>query len=137
MEAHYNLSDKEFEVQFTKGVLDSGIFSHEAHLRLAWIHISNYGVAIAIENITSQLQNYTRSLGAFDKYNKTVTVAAIMAVHHFMVRSSKTNFKEFIEENQRLKTHFKELLSHHYNFDVFKSTEAKTEYLEPDLLPFD
>jgi hypothetical protein len=137
MERHFEFSDDDFEQQFSISVLSPTIFTHEAHLRLAWIHIRKYGIQTAIENICEQLQNYVVSLGAKDKYNKTVTIAAVKAVYHFMLKSKADNFQVFISENQKLKTNFKELLNTHYSTDIFKSTKAKKEFLEPELLPFD
>jgi hypothetical protein len=137
MEKHVELSDTEFENQFSTCSLDPGIFSHEAHLRLAWIHIHKYGIDRAVENITSQLKDFVESLGAMEKYNETVTISAIRAVYHFVVRSTTNDFPSFISENPRLKNNFKDLLSSHYKTDIFKSTKAKKEYLEPELLPFD
>lgn len=137
MERHFELSDSEFEKEFSAGSLDAQIFSHEAHLRLAWVHINKYGIEGAIENITAQLKNFVKTLGAEDKYNKTVTVAAIKAVYHFMLKSNTNTFQDFISENPRLKNNFRELLSYHYATDIFRSEEAKKEYVEPELLPFD
>jgi len=137
METHFELSDTKFENQFSTCSLDSKIFTHEAHLRLAWIHIHKYGVDIAIENITTQLQNFVEALGAKDKFNMTLTISAIRAVYHFMLKSKTNNFQAFISENPRLKNNFRELLSYHYKTDIFKSEKAKIEYLEPELLPFD
>ena len=137
MEKHQELSDNQFEEQFSNASLDPAIFSHEAHLRLAWIYINKYGIDQAIENISAQLQQYVESLGVKDKYNATVTIAATRAVYHFMLRSDTKHFYRFMAENQRLKFNFKELLSHHYTTDIFRSENAKNEYLQPDLLPFD
>ncbi|MBT31671.1 MAG: hypothetical protein CMO01_18600 [Thalassobius sp.] len=137
MEKHFQLSDAVFELQFEEGRLDPAMFSHEAHLRLAWIHLHNYGMERACNNICCQIKNYASQLGLKDKYNKTVTVAAIKAVYHFMLKSSADNFKDFIRESPRLKNAFKDLIDSHYGFDIFKSEKAKKEYLEPDLLPFD
>lgn len=131
------INDKEFERQFEDCTLNPEIFSHEAHLRLAWIHIKNYGIERAIDNICKQLIAYVDALGARDKYNKTLTVAAIRAVYHFMLKSKSDNFQDFIEEFPRLKFGFKDLLGFHYAVDIFKNEKAKHEYLEPDLLPFD
>jgi hypothetical protein len=77
MEKHVTLTDIEFEKQFSNCSLDPSIFSHEAHLRLAWIHIHKYGIDQAVENITYQLQNFVASIGAKDKYNHMVTISAI------------------------------------------------------------
>jgi hypothetical protein len=137
MKTHYDLSDQEFEEQFASCQLNAAIFSHEAHLRLAWIHVSKYGIDNAIENICSQLKAFTQFLGASDKYNETVTIAAIKAVYHFMLKSNTDSFQHFISENPRLKTNFKDLLSQHYSIDIFNSELAKSSFLEPELLPFD
>ena len=127
MQDHTKFTDHEFEESFT----------HEAHLRLAWIHLGLYGLHRALSNVTTQLRNFTAHLGATDKYNETMTVAAIHAVHHFMIRSTTSNFSDFITENPRLVWNFKELMASHYSTDIFQSAEAKSRYLEPDLLPFD
>ncbi|TMM57390.1 hypothetical protein FEE95_12965 [Maribacter algarum] len=137
MENHFQLSDLEFEKLFERCELDPSLFSHEAHLRLAWIHISTYGIDVAVSNIQSQIKAFVKQVGAEDKYNATLTVAAIRAVYHFMLKSESTNFKDFIKEFPRLKNNFKELIDTHYGFDIFNSKQAKTAFLEPDLLPFD
>jgi len=137
MENHYYLSDLEFERQFENCELNPSMFSHEAHIRLVWFHIRNYGVDKALKNVQLQLQNFVDHLGKKDKYNVTLTIAAIKAIYHFMLKSESDNFKDFIEEFPRLKYNFKEIIGFHYGTDIFNSKVAKTTYLEPDLLPFD
>ena len=137
MENHYSLTDYDVEQQFAAATLDPSILTHEAHLRLAWIHLNNYGLKKALENLTAQLKNYTRAVGAAAKYNETVTIAAVYAVNHFMIRSNHTDFAIFIAENSMLKTNFKDLINTHYRTDIFKSEHAKSCFLEPELLPFD
>ena len=136
MEEHFKISDEDFETLFADGKLNPAIFSHEAHLRLAWIHIRKYGTDRAIENIDKQLRNFVALIGAGEKYNKTLTVAAIMAVSHFMKKRLVDNFTDFIHHHPRLKYNFRELIASHYKKDIFNSSEAKKMYLEPDLLPF-
>ena len=46
IEKHYQLSDEEFEQQFQNCLLSPVLFTHEAHLRLAFIHILKYGESI-------------------------------------------------------------------------------------------
>ena len=72
-----------------------------------------------------------------DKYNETVTIAGIKAVNHFWQKSAARDFAGFIRENDRLKHNFKDLLSQHYATDIFNCEEAKKQYLEPELIPFD
>ncbi len=136
MEKHFDLTDAEFENQFRNCALSPELFSHEAHLRLAWIHVTKYGEEMAIENICTQLVTFVTFVGAKDKYNKTLTIAAIKAVQHFIKKSNSTTFQEFISEFPRLKYNFKDLMNFHYQIDVFNSEEAKKEFLQPDLVPF-
>jgi hypothetical protein len=137
MEHHIELSDAEFSSQFELCTLDPKLFTHEAHVRLAWIHIRQSGVEKAIGIINQQLLDFVSAIGATEKYNQTLTTAAIKAVHHFMLKSQTSSFQEFIQENSRLNTQFKDLLFTHYKTNIFKSDKAKGEYLEPELLPFD
>jgi hypothetical protein len=136
MEKHFELSDELCEQQFKDCTLSPSVFSHEAHLRLAYIHIKKYGVEAAINNICMQIKVFSKSAGAENKYNKTLTIAAIRAVNHFMNHSDTDNFTDFIKQFPRLKYNFKELISFHYSLDIFNSPLAKTEYVEPDLMAF-
>ena len=136
MENYFNLSDLEFENQFANCTLNPELFSHEAHLRLAWIHITKYGIDKAEENIQTQLKNFVQFVGASDKYNKTLTIVAIKAVNHFILQSKSNHFNNFIIEFPQLKTAFKPLINSHYSIDIFNSEKAKTEFIKPDVSPF-
>ncbi len=137
MNKPYPHSDSKFIQQFINCELDPAEFSHEAHLRLAWININRYGVSQAETNIQNQLQNFVQHFGVKDKYNKTLTIAATKAVYHFMLKSKSGNFNAFLLEFPSLKYNFKELMNSHYSFDIYNSDKAKSEFLEPDLIPFD
>jgi hypothetical protein len=136
MEPHFTLTDYEFETHFENCSLNASLFSHEAHLRLAWIHITKYGENIALENVSKQLVNFTAFVGAEHKYNHTITIAAIKAVSHFINKSTSNSFQHFILEFPMLKYNFKDLMGFHYQVDIFKLEKAKKTFLEPDLLPF-
>lgn len=136
MEAHHNISDNNFEYQFANCQLDPSLFSHEAHLRLAWIHIKKYGVDQAEENIQSQLKKFVAHVGATDKYHTTLTIVAVRAVDHFMQKSDHSNFKTFIAAFPKLKSDFKTLINSHYSYDIFQSEKARNEFLKPDIIPF-
>ena len=133
MYSHYVLSDGQFEREFIDCTLPSGLFNHEAHLRLAWININKYGIDQAEIKIQEGLRNFAAFVGAKDKYDTTLTIAA---VNHFMKKSSEVNFTGFIATFPELRNDFKKLIESHYSFDVFNSQRAKTEFLEPDLTPF-
>lgn len=137
MKSHFDLTDAAFEREFESCAFNPELFTHEAHLRLAWIHLKKYGEESAIRNVSNQLMKYVDFLGAREKYNQTLTTAAVKAVFHFMNKSNSDNFREFIAEFPRLKFNFRELMEQHYTFDIFTSAEAKQVFLEPDLAMFD
>lgn len=137
MESHLSISDKELIDQIESCNLDPKLFTHEAHLRLAWLNIKNHGIEKAVELTQTQLKTYVRHLGALDKYNTTLTIAATRAVYHFMLKSETESFQDFIKESPRLKTEFKKLLESHYSLDIFSFDKAKQVYIEPDLCKFD
>ena len=136
MKDHWQFTDEEYEKAFESYQLKPGMFSHEAHLRLAYIHIKKYGRSQAEINMCDQIKGYAESLGFFDKFNKTVTVAAVKVMDHFIQKSSSNSFQELIQEHPSLLTNFREILSQHYGFNVFGDKRAKQVYIEPDLLPF-
>jgi hypothetical protein len=133
---HSSLSDQEFENQFETYKFKPGMFSHEAHIRLAYIHIQKYGVDQAEINMCEQIKGYAESLGVYNKFNKTVTIASVKVMNHFMKKSQTDNFFDLIVEFPKLNNDFKGLLSQHYGFNVFADKRAKKEYVVPDLLPF-
>lgn len=135
--SHFDLSDAEFEQQIIHCNLSPEAFTHEAHLRLAYLHIKKYGIKLAQNNIQNLLLNFVGYVGANEKYNKTLTIAATKVVYHFMLKAKSENFNEFLLEFPQLKDKFKDLIHSHYSFNIFESKKAKSEYLSPDLIPFD
>ncbi len=133
---HTYLTDEEFEQQFERFTFKPTLFSHEAHLRLAYIHIQKYGVQQAETNMVEQIRGYAAYYGAKDKFNKTVTIAAVKTMQHFMEKSSATSFQDLLKEFPQLANSFRDLLSKHYSFNVFSDPAAKKEFVQPDLLPF-
>lgn len=133
---HTTLTDQEFEKRFADCSFPVEDFSHEAHLRLAWIHIRKYGAERAVEHIQEQLKQFVAHAGAEDKYHVTLTIAAVRAVHRFMQKSDPGSFDGFIAEHPELKTRFRELINSHYSMDIFTSDEARIRFVEPDVQSF-
>ena len=137
MDTPLELTDVEFEAKFDDCTLNPLLFNHEAHIRLAWIHIKKYGPNIAIDNICTQIKRFDAKHGDGTKFHTTLTIASVKTVYHFFLKSKSDTFQDFILEFPRLKTGFKGLITSHYGINVFASEEAKKVFIEPDLLPFD
>lgn len=135
MERHWKISDEEFEEKFSTTNFRPFWFTHEAHLRLAWIYVTKYGKEIAFKKYSEQLQDFALKYNATNKYNATVTFASIEIMQHFIDKSNAYDFQDFMNEFPQLKEDFKSVLKQHYSGDIFTSKEAKQNILQPDLLP--
>jgi len=135
-EKHQLLNDMQFEEKFENCTLAPILFTHEAHLRLAYIHVTKYGLRKAISNLCYQIADFERNFGDGRKFNKTITVASAKVVHHFINKSKSIDYQGLLNEYPRLKSNFKSLIKTHYSLNVFIDKTAKHEYLEPDLTPF-
>lgn len=136
MTNHFDYDDVAFERSFADGSLPPEVFDHEAHLRLAFIHIRKYGTDQAVENLLRQIKNFDEAHGGGKKFHFTVTVASIRMVDHFMRESSATNFSDFISRFPKLLSSFSQLLLSHYSEEKIQEEKAKNMFLPPDLLPF-
>ena len=133
---HSDIDDTIFEQQFEAGTFPARLFSHEAHLRLAWIHLDRYGLDKALSNIRQQIRQLAIQVGVPDKYHETVTSAAVYAVHHFMQKAAYPDFPSFIEANAVLQNDFKDLINSHYSMDIFQNEAARETFIQPDIQPF-
>lgn len=136
MERHWKISDTEFETKFTNNTFKPLWFTHEAHLRLAWIYITKYGKEIAFKKYSEQLKAFADKYNADGKYNATVTYASIEIMHKYIQNSNAYDFQDFIKEFSKLKTNFKEIITSFYSGNIFTSKEAKQQILQPDLKSF-
>jgi len=136
VQAHFRLDDDTFERQFDTAVLPDELFTHEAHLRLAWIQLERNTPTKAAAKVCTQIQNYASSLGQAGKFHKTLTTASVYVVAHFKEKSKCTSFKDVLTEFPQLNSRFKELLLSHYSQNELHSDKARIKYQEPDLIPF-
>lgn len=132
IEKHYKLSNDDFEKQFKNCTLNPVLFTHEAHLRLAFNHIIKYGREQAIKNICSQLKKYVVYAGSPDKYHETITDASINEIADRLENSKHSDFKDFLLDFPELMSDFKNVINSKYDFDVFQSKEAKDSFISPE-----
>ncbi len=133
---HTQLRDDDYERQFKRCLFKPVLFTHEAHIRLAYIHITKYGASQAEKNLIKQIKAYAEYYGAFEKFNIKVTVAAVKTLNYFIQKSYSTNFQDLMREFPQILSNFKGILRQHYSYNVFGDIEAKMTYKAPDLLPF-
>src|SRR5687768_4332226 len=97
-------SDLEFRAAFEAGAYAPADFSHRAHVRLAYVYLATNDVERATTLMRGAIVNYLRHHGiAPTKYHETLTQAWILAVFHFMHRTTVAmSADDFIERTPLL-----------------------------------
>ena len=131
-----NIEEQNFLNRFLKGQISPSDFSHERHLKLAWIYIIQYGEQVAIEKFSEDLFQFVKNIGEESIFNLTLTVASIKIVSHYMAKSNSSSFSFFLLEFPQLNQNFKSLIHAHYSPNIINSLRAKSELIEPDIIPF-
>ncbi len=129
--------DVNFQQQVESCVMPVADFNHRAHLRLAYIYLSNCSVNIANQRVNQALHALLKhnNIEVSAKYHETLTQAWLLAVNHFMqqgVTALSANalidkFPQLLDSNMML---------NHYSAECLYSDKARAAFIEPDLEPF-
>lgn len=89
MNQHSSSSDDvAFRAAFEASAFPPQDFGHRAHVRLAYVYLTEGDVETAVERLRAALFGFLDHHGVDrSKYHETMTRAWIMAVRHFMERN--------------------------------------------------
>jgi hypothetical protein len=148
-------SDDEFLRQFEACTLPYVHWTHRAHLRVAYIYLTRFGLEGAMPRVTAGIRAYNRSQGIVDTpesgYHETMTVAWLHLVAAMLAlygpdgtgvtaavngaeASELSPAERFLENQPQLRE--KKLLRLFYSRERFCSPEAKYDFVPPDLTAF-
>jgi hypothetical protein len=120
------LSDAEFLAEFHSCSLPPACFRHADHMRLAWLHLHQHPLDIAVEVVRNGIQAYTRHLQRTEFYHETITVAWVRLI----ASHAESSFDEFLRLNEhRLNG---ELLHRFWSPELLNSDIARKEWVAPD-----
>jgi len=126
--------DRKFQLAFEACTVAPSQFNHEAHVRLAYIYLTTGGADSAVQRMRDALINFLAHNGIPSaKFHETLTRAWVLAVQHFMNRSTSTSAAEFIAKNPELLD--SKIMLTHYSASVLFSPDARASFVEPDLDP--
>lgn len=110
-------------------------FDHRAHLRLAYIYLAENDDETAHARMRSALRAFIEHHHVpTAKFHETMTRAWILAVRHFMARSSSMpSAAAFIDANPIMLD--STIMTKHYSAQRLFSPEARAQFVEPDLRP--
>lgn len=127
--------DRDFLRRFEACQVGPGEFNHRAHVRLAYAYLCESQVDAAYSRMRAALHAFLRCNDVDPaKYHDTLTRAWIMAVRHFMEKSSPARSADaFIQANPDLLD--SKIMLTHYSAELLFSAEARRRFVEPDLDP--
>lgn len=127
-------ADRAFRRDFEACRVTPDEFTHEAHVRLAYVYLAEHDVDGAVDRVRDALVRFIAHSGVpASKYHETLTRAWVLAVRHFMNRSSHASAAEFIAANSELLD--AKIMLTHYTAGVLFSAGARAAWIEPDLEP--
>ena len=132
-----HLSDQEFLQKFENQTLDPEYFDHHGHLRLAWLYLSLFPLEQAIDKICAGIRDYAESLGATEKFNKTITIAIVKIMANRTSGTARNCFEQFLNENQPLLKDSLSVLLEYYSPEVLFSEHARIGEVKPDIKEFE
>jgi len=127
------LDDDAFIATFEQGGFGGDPFPHEAHLRMAWLYVTRFGAAAAVDRAAEGIRVQAKSKGQASLYHDTMTHAWVYLVAEAGARSPSVGFTEFLTRNPQLRD--RTLLLEYYSPDVLSSAEARMGWIAPDLAP--
>ncbi len=127
--------DRDFCAQFESGDFPAAEFHHRKHLKLAYVYLTAHDTEIASKLMRDAIKNFLlKNFVAPEKYHETITRAWILAVRHFMEKTSKSDSADsFIDQNLIMLD--ANIMMTHYSAKVLFSDQARENFTEPDLDP--
>lgn len=127
------MTDNEFFEQFENGTLDAKLFTHSAHIQMAWIYLKKYQLPEALRNFSNALKNFAKVNKAQGLYNETITFAFLIIINERMKRTqTDQNWEDFKKNNSELFDWKNNILKNYYNEATLKSIFAKKTFVFPD-----
>ena len=126
--------DRDFRSAFEACAVAPSQFTHEAHVRLAYVYLVESDVESAVQRMREALLTFIEHKGIpRSKFHETMTRAWVLAVRHFMDGSTSASSTDFIARNQELLD--SKIMLTHYSASVLFSPDARVSFVEPDLDP--
>src|SRR5262245_34870461 len=101
MKHRSSAEDQNFRKEFEDCKFPPAEFNHRAHIKLAYVYLSEHETDTAHQLMRSALLSFIEFYGIdVSKYHETMTRAWIMAVRHFMENTPDSESSDlFIEKN--------------------------------------
>lgn len=127
------MTDDEFLAAFEAVALTRPEWTHEAHVRMAWLYLARHPVPDALDRVRRGIQKLNGKIGSPDGYHETITVAFVRVIADRLAESE--TYPAFRDRNPDLLDRTLPALLRHYTKDRLYSAEARAAFVAPDREP--
>ena len=124
------MTDDEFLAAFEAAAIPRKNWTHEAHVRMAWLYLRRLPFAEALEKVRDGIQKLNAKIGSVGGYHETITVAFVRVIASRLRAGEK--YPEFRDRNADLFDRTLSALLRHYTKERLHSPEARAAFIEPD-----
>jgi len=124
------MTDDEFLTAFEAAAIARKEWTHEAHVRMAWLYLRRLPFAEALEKVRAGIRKLNAKIGSPDAYHDTITVAHVRVIAS-RLRAGE-GYPTFRDRNPDLFDRTFPALLRHYTKDRLYSPEARAAFIEPD-----
>jgi len=117
---------------FEAGTFEAAMFSHRAHVYVAWNYLQRYDLPESIRRFTAALRRFTQDIGQAHKYHETISWFFIILVAERRRGPAANDWFLFAQQNPDLLQQAGTLLRRYYSQDVLDSDRARQQFLLPD-----
>jgi hypothetical protein len=130
------VTNEEFLRAFEECRIPKAFWTHEAHVRMAWLYLRLKPLEEVIPLVRERIHRYNASLGNTSGYHETVTLAYLALIDHRLDRGTdEQTFRGFAGRHPDLLDRKLSALLGHDSRDLLFSTQAVERFVEPDLVP--
>ncbi len=119
---------------FDTGELPPDWFSHENHVKLAWLCLREADAPAAMTRVKANLRRLVAKLGREEKYHETITCALIALTAERMARMGEEagDWRRFKSANRDLFQDWRSCLDGYYRPETLSSELARRAFVLPD-----
>jgi hypothetical protein len=128
---HADINNQEFIHQIETVTINPELFTHEAHIRMAWLYLNDFDNDTALQHICAAIKGIDAKYAGGTKYHHTITVVFAHSIAILMQQKPVKTWQEFVVANTGIRIS-KKFLAEYYSDETLYSDEAKNQFVAPD-----
>ncbi|WP_435010940.1 hypothetical protein P12x_002230 [Tundrisphaera lichenicola] len=131
------MTDEEFLAAFEDCRIPREDWTHEAHVRMAWLYLGRRPLDEVIPIVRAGIRRYNDAvIRKPDAYHETITLAMLALIDSERESGGRwETYAEFRERAPELLDRALPALLRHYRRETLFSDRARLTFVEPDLIP--